>query len=719
MSAQSTSVDPITFEILSHRMHQITTEMGTTLERVGGTVNTNQLKDYIAALYRPNGDVMSAGVAMAWHVACAGAAVKRIINRFGAEKDIHPGDMFMLNDPYVAAIHQSDVYVIAPLHYGEQLVGWSATFVHVMDIGAMSPGGNSPDAREVFHEGLRVPGIKLIDRGNVRRDVYETITTMTRQPDMVGLDLKSEIAANNVARARIQELYAQYGVELMVKVSDEMIAYTERILRKRLSELPDGRWTAEGTIRGDDPWTIRLALEKNGDRLHFDFTGTDPQAPIGINLPYHATVGACFESVLFTLGFDLPKNHGFFSVMDVTAPAGTLVNVKYPGPVSLNTTSGGVVCRYVTNSVLSKMVAPGELWRREVMAHNLGYRMARHAGVDQSGRYYVSTLLGLSGGGARSYADGIDSARLEMERPSSIHNVEWVESNFPLLHLFRRHVRDGSGAGKFRGGAGEETAFILHDAPEKQVRIVALGVAGLSNSGHGTDGGYPGAPSVLVHMRDTQARDIMAKGQLASDLTAFGGTSRLLPYCSVDLKERDVLYLRCGSGGGYGDPLERDPKAVQADVVNALISRTTAEAVYGVVLDTEHKIDRPATARAREKLRARRAPASPSRPRSTTDGDPAGMSRHPVQEHVEACSDGRSRWLRCTGCGHRLGAPDTDWLANCVTREFEPTTAGPLMDLLAHEFTLRQWYCPGCGVLLRTEMAAAHGGHDHGHSHCH
>jgi N-methylhydantoinase B len=305
---------------------------------------------------------------------------------------------------------------------------------------------------------------------------------------------------------------------------------------------------------------------------------------------------------------------------------------------------------------------------------------------------------------------------LEMERPSSIHNVEWVESNFPLLHLFRRHVRDGAGGGKFRGGAGEETAFIVHDAPEEQVRIVALGVAGLSNSGHGADGGYPGAPSVLVHMKDTTARDVLASGRLATDPAQFGGQSRFLPYCSVDLKARDVLYLRCGSGGGYGDPLERDPKAVQADVVNALISPETAEGVYGVVIGSDRAVDRAATVRVRESLRARRAPsgrlAKPQQQEKL-------VSRHRVQEHVEACSDGDAKWLRCTGCGHRFGAPDTDWLAGCETREFEPTTAGPLMDLLAHEFKLRQWYCPGCGVLLRTEMVASGGAHGHDHSHAH
>jgi len=327
---------------------------------------------------------------MAWHVPCAGAAVRRIIERFERAEGIHPGDVFLLNDPYLAAIHQSDVYVVAPIHYGGRLAGWSATFVHVMDIGAHSPGGNSPDASEICHEGVRIPGIKLVEGGVLRQDVFEAITNMTRQPVMVGLDLKCEIAANNVGRARVREMYAQYGAELLEAVSEDMIRYTEGVLRKRLAELPDGCWSARGTIETTDTWTVRLTLRKEREQLTFDFSGTDPQARVGINLPYHATVGACFEAVLYTLGYDLPKNQGLFRVMDVIAPEATIVHARYPAPVSLNTTSGGAVARYLANTVLSQMAAGSERWKREVMAQSLGFRLARHAGVSQHGRYYVS-----------------------------------------------------------------------------------------------------------------------------------------------------------------------------------------------------------------------------------------------------------------------------------------------------------------------------------------
>ena len=292
------TVDPVTVEILSHRLHQITLEMGTTLERVGGTVNTTQMHDYMAALYLPNGDVLSAGESMARHAACAGFAVKRIKERFEQNGGIYPDDIFLINDPYLAAIHQSDIYMVSPIHYKEQLLGWSATFVHVMDIGAMSPGGNSPGATEICHEGLRIPGLKLVERGKLRQDVFDTLINMTRQPVMVGLDLKCEIAANNVAKSRMQEMFEQYGAELITSVSSDMIRHSESILKTRIREIPDGVWADSGAIETDETWKVVLALRKEEDRLIFDFTGSDKQARRGINLPYHATFGACFEAVL-------------------------------------------------------------------------------------------------------------------------------------------------------------------------------------------------------------------------------------------------------------------------------------------------------------------------------------------------------------------------------------------------------------------------------------
>jgi N-methylhydantoinase B len=598
------SVDPITFEILSHRLYQIAKEMGTALERVGGTVNTTQMHDYMASLYLANGDVLSAGDSMGWHVACAGFAVKRIIERFENKGGIHPDDIFLLNDPYLAAIHQSDVYMISPIHFSGRRVGWSATFVHVMDIGAMSPGGNSPGATEICHEGIRIPGIKLVDRGELRQDLFDAVINMTRQPVMVGLDHKCEIAANNVAKSRMQSLYEQFGPELVTAVSQEMLHYSEAILRKRIAEIPDGTWSDTGSIHAGDTWKVHVTLRKKDDRLLFDFTGSSPQAKKGINLPYHATFGACYEAILCTLAYDLPKNHGALKPIEVIAPEGTVVNPTPPAPVSLNTTSGGATVKFVANSAIMQMLATSEKWQGEVMALNAGHRLARHAGVNQHGKYYVSTLSegALDGTGARSYKDGDDTGR-----GLSCHNIEWLEASFPLLYLFRRNTKGGAGAGRYRGGTGGESALTVHDAPEGKIKGVALGVAGLRNSGQGMFGGYPGAPSLLMLREGTRVAEMIATDKLPDQLDDIGGTRRLLPYCEFDVGKNDILYMRMSSGGGYGDPLEREPERVLNDVESGIVSRDEAKEIYGIAFKGDNlELDLAATQRLRASLRQER-----------------------------------------------------------------------------------------------------------------
>ena len=694
MEPPLSSVDPITFEILSHRLHQIAKEMGTTLERVGGTANTTQMHDYMASLYRANGEVLAAGESMGWHVACAGFAVKRILERFEREEGIGAGDIFLINDPYLTAIHQSDVYMVSPIHFGGKLVGWSATFVHVMDIGAMSPGGNSPGATEICQEGVRVPGVKLVERGKLRRDVFDMIVGMTRQPVMVGLDLKCEMAANNVARMRMEEMYGQYGAELVDGVSQEMIRYSESILRRRVRELRDGEWGDSAVIEGSEKWRVELRLRKVGDRLVFDFTGTDKQAKTGINLPYHATFGACYEVVLGTLGYDIPKNHGVMRPMEVIAPEGTIVNVKPPAPVSMNTTSGGQTVKFLVKSVLMQILATSDKWRGEVMAHSVGQRLARHAGINQYGRYYASgfALGAFAGSGATTCGDGTDSSH---GGHLSCPNVEWSELNFPLLHLFRRHIRDGAGAGKFRGGVGGETAVMVHDAPEGKIKVVAYGVAGLANSGRGIFGGYPGAPSVIILREEAKAVRLLSRGRWPGDLDKAGGRARLLPYCDFDLREGDILYMRQSSGGGYGDPLERDAGMVSRDVANGVVSKEVARTIYGVAVKRQGELDPAATEKLRGEMRKRRLKGSVS-----GKGRGGNGTSFPPCEVVEEWESA----VRCVRCKEKLGKLGEEWKEGCRMKELMPTEAGPLMKALVGHFILQQFYCPSCGALLESSL---------------
>jgi N-methylhydantoinase B len=408
-----------------------------------------------------------------------------------------------------------------------------------------------------------------------------------------------------VAKARVQAMYEQYGPEMMHAVSAEMIHYTEAVLRNRIKEIPDGSWSETLTIEADGPCRLKLTLRKNGDQLTFDFTGTDKQVRKGINLPYHGTFGFCFGAILCCLAYDLPKNDGILRPMTVIAPEGTLVNAKYPAPMSMSTTSSGFGVGFLASSVLMQMLATSEKWRKEIVAPNASHRNCRHSGVTQYGRYspFINMAHGaLDGNGAGISRDGVNSGGSYMSCP----NVEWMELHYPLLYLFRRHAKDSAGAGAFRGGVGVESAHVLHDAPQGKLRGVAYGVAGLRNSGHGIFGGYPGAPSLMMLLENTNVEKIIETNRSPVDVSELGGSSRLLPYCNFELGQQDVLYMRVASGGGYGDPLERDPDLVHKDVTNGLVSKDAAGDIYGVVLDKDAaSVDFAATRELRKALRER------------------------------------------------------------------------------------------------------------------
>ena len=204
-------MDPVTFSIIRHRLFRVVEEAVITLKHVSGSAITNEGHDLMVSLYQADGSLLMGGVGFLHHLTSAAEACKAIIRKF--EGRIGEGDLFLLNDPYTAALHTSDVYLVSPIHHDGRLVAWSACFVHVSDIGAMNPGGFAPDAQDIFTEGFSSPGIKLVERGELKQDVWDTILNMVRSPEMVALDLRSMIACNNVARERMLALIEKYGAQ--------------------------------------------------------------------------------------------------------------------------------------------------------------------------------------------------------------------------------------------------------------------------------------------------------------------------------------------------------------------------------------------------------------------------------------------------------------------------------------------------------------------------
>ena len=610
-------MDPITFEIIRHRLFRVIVEAIITLKHVSGSAITNEGHDLMVSLYRADGSLLMGGVGFLHHLTSAAEACKHVIRSFTGQID--EGDVFLLNDPYTAALHTSDIYLIAPIHYNGELVAWSACFVHVYDIGAINPGGFSPDSRDIFTEGFSSPGIKLVDRGEMREDVMRTLLNMVRSPEMVALDLKSMIACNNVARERMQALMDKYGAPAVDEIGRQLIEDSERLLRERLSELPDGSWQAREymDVLGD-VYRVSLTMSKQGDELTFDFTGSSPQSRYGINCTYWASWGGLFAPVFPMLCHDITWNEGLMRPISMIAPEGTVVNCTRPAPISVATVAAIHAVNMVSGSALSKMLASSEKYGDEATGGWHGSNTAIFVyGRNQRDREVIGVMTECfaGSGGARAFADGVDLGG-EMPNPISRYaNVETTEANFPVRYLFRKRRRDSGGAGKYRGGTGGEYAIVPHDAHSGELHFSASGKGTLFPMTEGVCGGHVGAPCQFewVHTNEAEVDRANVEPGHAASADELVGERQALSWGVFPLDGEDAFHACWSGGGGYGDPLERDPEAVCSDVRDQLVSIERSSDIYGVVLgdhDGEIVVDSAATADRRESMRAERAAAA-------------------------------------------------------------------------------------------------------------
>jgi N-methylhydantoinase B len=600
-------MDPMTFSIIRHRLFRIVDEAVITLKHVSGSAITNEGHDLMVSLYRADGTLLMGGVGFLHHLTSAAEACKAIIRRFAG--DINEGDVYLLNDPYTAALHTSDIYLVAPIHHEGRLVAWAACFVHVTDIGAVNPGGFAPQAPDIFSEGFSSPGIKLMDRGTMRRDVLDTILNMVRSPEMVTLDLRSMIACCNVARDRMGALIAKYGAATVDDACARLIEQSEELLRARLRELPDGSWQSRQylDVMGKSAKVV-LTMTKTDDRLIFDFTGSDPQSPHSINCTKWAALGGLFAPLFPLLCYDITWNEGVIRPIEMIAPEGSIVNCTRPAPVSVATVGAIQSVNNAACTTIGKMLAASEKYRDEATAvwHANHFAIFKF-GRNQRGGYSIGILTETfaGAGGARSFADGVEIGG-EVPNPiSRMANVEQVEGTFPVRYLFRRRASDSGGPGMFRGGTGGEMAIVPHKAPDGGIDYVISGKGARHPMSEGLAGGWPGAPNAYVWVHATEDAPAHAPPDGAAALEDIPGTPERISWGVYPLRGRDALYVRWNGGGGYGDPIARDPVRVRDDVREGLVSDWTARHVYGVAL-AEGEVDTAATDALRHDIRRAR-----------------------------------------------------------------------------------------------------------------
>ena len=586
-------IDPIALEILSHKIWQITDEMARVLERTSGSPVVYDVRDYMTAIYDTEGNAVMVGCGVVFHGAATVDAVKYIIETYKEDPGINDGDVFFANDPYISACHQPDVTIITPIFFGSEVVAWAASMCHIADTGGIDPGGFCTRACEVYQEGFRSPGIKIVENNKIKKDVWDTILNMVRDPGGVGLDLKAMIATGETAKSRIFEMIEQYGVDSFKLLCEEIINYSETKLRGKISQLPNGTWRSVEFL--DDGKKLLLSMTKKDDSLVFDFTGTDDQSINNRNSSLSATRGAVFGALAPLLCYDIPWSQGILNVMDTIVPEGTILNPKKPAALTEGPIGPAFLAHDAAVITISTMLNSSDEWKEEATASwNPSVSTQAFAALNQHNHFIVTIFMDIQGGGggATPCSDGVDTGGMLWIPTTTMPNVETYELILPILYLFRRQTKDSGGPGKFRGGVGGEYAIVLHDSPSGEAVMPPYGcIGGEAAIGLGLSGGYPTLVKQYKLVTDSNISHLLKSWNIPEYVEDLDGDVSLLSQSDVwHLHNDQVFYQNWFGGGGYGDPLEREPKLVLKDVLNELVSEECAELIYGVIIDNKTKL---------------------------------------------------------------------------------------------------------------------------------
>lgn len=709
-------VDPVTFEVIRHKLWSINEEGSATMIHVSGSPVVHAT-DYNFGLYTAAGEMAVIGVYLLVPVYTGSMAIREFLRRFD---DIADGDVFIINDPYIAAEHQNDVQFCAPFFHDGQFVAWIGCMAHQVDLGGMDAGSWCPTATDTFQEGLRIPPGRIVREGRLNQELWNIIADNSRMPFTVSNDMTAFLAGLKVAGERLHELCDRYGADVVAGVMGQSIDASERAFRKILATLPDGEF--EHTSYLDRPRSagahetellaINCKMTKTGDRLSFDYNGSDPQSA-GYGMATRAgTVGAVATLMLCLFGSEVPWNHGLMRPVEVVIDDGLCVTAVSPMPVSGGAAGANWVAMNAAAGCIAKMVSFSEEYAGLAFGPGDGsWQLAQFGGLNQYGEPFAAMYLDslLWGGPAFADRDGVDSGGAMVILGGGTQDVEQQEVGQPLLYLWRREVSDSGGAGRHRGGNGIEFALTPIDTDEV-VGVMATHGTTLPNR-TGIFGGLPGSCARFEIVRGGDALGELGAGRTIERLAEIDGEYEELPGVNSGLvvKPGEVVNVRLQNGGGYGDPIVREPEDVVRDISTGAVTAEVARHLYGVVL-AGAELDVEGTERRRAEIRAARRDAlqPPVRAeqsgRSGDGGEPSGHWGDSLK--FRRLTDG-TQIAHCAHCDARLGELRGDWRELAASISVQAEELGPLVQL-PPDLVARQFVCPSCVTALWVEVLPAH-----------
>jgi N-methylhydantoinase B len=558
MSAVPERIDAVTYQVIQSRLSGIVQEMQESIFRTGYSTIIRESQDASCMILDADGDVAGEHVVLPLHATCLPAVVRNVKAAYG---DIAAGDIFITNHPYLGGVpHSMDMAVVAPVFSGAQLVGFCASIAHKSDLGGPIPGTANGSARDIFHEGIQYPPIRLMRDGRTIGEVEAILNANSRTPQLVLGDIRGQIGVARLGERRILETIARYGLDTLLAAFARKQDATERQIRATLLTWKDGVHEAESLLEMGDasrpPVRFHVRIEKMGDRIAFDLTGCDDQVDEPINIHPPLVRGCIAYAMIATIDPELANNGGVARVIEARFRPGSIVDPNFPAP---------------TNSYIPSTLALTEACLEALTAFVPERRIARVGGFGAmslggtrtDGSRFVQYELAGSAYGGRVGSDGPSGIAVLLSNARSA-SIEILESEFPTRIRRFELITDSGGAGQFRGGlAARREVEVL--APEAQL---SLRGHGHRIAAAGRDGGAAGKPaSCTLHPGTTEAQSFPAR---------FSG---------VRVRTGDRVLFERGGGGGLGDPQLRPLESIIDDVRNGYVSRESAVHDYGISVD--------------------------------------------------------------------------------------------------------------------------------------
>ncbi|WP_411721033.1 hydantoinase B/oxoprolinase family protein [Mycetocola sp.] len=541
---QSVRIDTVTFEVIAAALQSAAEEMGSVLKRSSYSPIIRDMDDFSCAIFTADGDLVAQADYIPAQLGAMSLVVKAVIDKWKGR--IVPGDAFISNHPFMGAMHLPDVNVVAPIFFDGQLTAWTGTAAHHVDVGGVNPGSEGPELEDVYGEGLILPPIRLSIAGEENEDLIALITENIRDPLSTVSDLRAQRAACRLGEERVRELADMYGDATVTTVMDRMLDVVERGVKTALLGLPDGTGEAEGFLdddgRAGNPTRVHARVEKRGDRLFIDLSGSDPQVAGAMNVPWASARAGIVYAVRAVVAPDLGANDGLLRAVDIDAPAGSVLNPLPPAAVSVRHNT----CQRFADTLIRAMA---QMWPEKAVGSSTVSFFCFNAGSTNpmTGRPSVMADVVGGGTGATSLGDGIDGVDTYMSNVG-VMPAEVVETNYQIRILKTEFLPGSQGIGEHNGGLGLRREYQILDHPQRVTFYSEQTHESFSPRG-AAGGGDARSTRITVIDPDGQIVDLPAK-------------------TSTTLAPGTIVRVETAGGGGFGDIADRSDDLVAFDLRN-------------------------------------------------------------------------------------------------------------------------------------------------------